>query len=28
VGWRGVEPEPPEPQTGDKRTPEVAHAES
>jgi len=27
VGWRGVEPEPPETPKGPKRTPEVAHAE-
>jgi hypothetical protein len=28
VGWRGVEPEPPQPPGTLKRTPEVAHAES
>jgi cellulose synthase/poly-beta-1,6-N-acetylglucosamine synthase-like glycosyltransferase/spore germination protein YaaH/peptidoglycan/xylan/chitin deacetylase (PgdA/CDA1 family) len=28
VGWRGVEPEPPQRPKGSQRTPEVAHAES
>jgi cellulose synthase/poly-beta-1,6-N-acetylglucosamine synthase-like glycosyltransferase/peptidoglycan/xylan/chitin deacetylase (PgdA/CDA1 family) len=28
VGWRGVEPEPPEAPKGPRRTPEVAHAQS
>jgi hypothetical protein len=28
VGWRGVEPEPPQPPKGPSRTPEVVHAQS